>query len=128
MSFTGFSNSDFGLPVGLSSTDEGVPLSTSQSLAPAASPTSAPSIWQELGESAALNIPGLGPLVGAGQAASSYITGGNSGSISSWFGLRGVTLLLGFLLIAAGLFAHSGVRETIISTGKKVGEAAAVAA
>lgn len=46
-------------------------------------------------------------------------------SANGWFGLRGVTMILGFLLIAAGLFAHSGIREKIIEGGKAAAAAAA---
>lgn len=46
------------------------------------------------------------------------------GSISSWFGVRGLTLILGLLLIAGAVFSH----PTVINVAKKAGEAAAVAA
>ncbi|HXT74616.1 MAG TPA: hypothetical protein VN785_12255 [Candidatus Angelobacter sp.] len=42
--------------------------------------------------------------------------------------LRLVTLALGLLLIAAGIFSHPAVREKIVSVGKVAGKVAAVAA
>ena len=39
-----------------------------------------------------------------------------------------VTLILGFLLVAAGLFSHPAVREKIATAGKVAGKAAALAA
>lgn len=84
----------------------------------------APSLLQDLQESIELNTPGLGPFFGMSQA----IGGAGSGSLSSWFGARGVIMILGLMLIAAGLFAHSAVRETIVSAGKTAGKVAAVAA
>lgn len=55
-------------------------------------------------------------------------TGGGAGIFGGDFLLRGVTLLLGLLLIAAGLFSHPAVREKIVSAGKVAGKVAAVAA
>lgn len=39
-----------------------------------------------------------------------------------------VTFILGFLLVAAGLFSHPAVREKIAAAGKVAGKAAALAA
>lgn len=51
-----------------------------------------------------------------------------SGALSGWIGARGVTLLLGFLLIAAAIFSHPVVVETAKSAGRTAGKIAAVAA
>lgn len=53
---------------------------------------------------------------------------GGAFSLSGWFGARGITMILGLLLIAAALFSHPAVRETIVRTGKRIGEGAALAA
>lgn len=45
------------------------------------------------------------------------------GSVSSWFGVRGLTLIVGLLLIAGAIFSH----PTVINVAKKAGEAAAAA-
>lgn len=52
---------------------------------------------------------------------------GGSGGVNSWIE-RGVILLVGLLLIAAGFFTHPAIRETVVSTAKKAGEVAALAA
>lgn len=49
-------------------------------------------------------------------------------SVMSWFGARGVMLILGLLLVAAGLFSLNPVKEKIILAGKTAAKAAAVAA
>lgn len=52
-------------------------------------------------------------------------TGGSGGGIFGGdFLLRAVTLLLGLLLIAAGLFSHPAVREKIVEAGKVAAAAA----
>lgn len=94
-----------GLPIGLSNSDGESPLSD---------------LAGDAETSALANVPLLGPLLAMSKA--------TSGSASGWFGIRGVTLILGFLLIAAGLFSHPAVRETIVKTVKKGSEAAAIAA
>ncbi len=67
-----------------------------------------------------------GALKKAGNAAASSVSG--IFGLSGWFGVRGVTMMLGLLLIAAGLFSHPAVREKIVSAGKVAGKAAALAA
>lgn len=52
----------------------------------------------------------------------------SSGALSGWIGARGVTLLLGFLLIAAAIFSHPVVVETAKSAGRTAGKIAAVVA
>lgn len=65
-------------------------------------------------------IPIVGPAIAAVKAG----TGQNLFGASGWFGVRGLTLILGLLLIAGAIFSH----PTVISVAKKAGEAAAVAA
>lgn len=65
------------------------------------------------------NIPGT-VSKGLGMSGSGSIFGS-----SGWLGLRGVTIILGFLLIAAGLFAHPAIREKIVEGGKLAAAAAA---
>jgi hypothetical protein len=65
-----------------------------------------------------------------GGAISSLVGGGVSSFVSnvnSWIGERGVILVIGFLLVAAGLFSHPAIREQVVSAAKKAGEVAAVA-
>lgn len=47
---------------------------------------------------------------------------------SGWFSLRGVTMIIGLLLLAAAFFSHPAVREKIVVAGKTAGKAAALAA
>jgi len=54
-------------------------------------------------------------------------TSGNSSGLASWFGARSVVLILGLMLIAAGLFSLNPVKEKIILAGKTAAKAAAAA-
>lgn len=53
---------------------------------------------------------------------------GQASQISSWLSMRPVILILGLILIVAGLFSHPAVRETIITGAKRAGKVAAAAA
>jgi hypothetical protein len=68
-------------------------------------------------------LPGSGVALAASNAGAKALMSGNSPTFE-----RIVTFVLGFILIAAGLFSHPAVRETIVSTTKKAGKAAAIAA
>jgi hypothetical protein len=55
-------------------------------------------------------------------------------NLNNWIGQPGgngarvVILLVGIILIAAGVFSHPAVREKVSSVAKKAGEVAAIAA
>lgn len=80
-------------------------------IAPAAS-ADVPDFWQQLaGEQSS--------VAAAGQPGNAPLSQGSTWQ--TWFGVRGVTLLLGLMLVAAAIFTH----ETVINVAKK-GAAVAV--
>lgn len=86
-------------------------------------PTSGTSALSSLAQKTESNIASA-----LAKGVESNIAHGAKSLFSGEFLLRGVTLLLGLLLIAAGLFSHPVVREKIVSAGKVAGKVAAVAA
>lgn len=68
-------------------------------------------------------FPGLATASGAYGAITG--TGGPASGSASWFSTRGVVLILGLMLIAAGLFSLNPVKNTIVSAGRTAAAAAA---
>ncbi|HEV2616452.1 MAG TPA: hypothetical protein VGU63_07575 [Candidatus Acidoferrales bacterium] len=76
------------------------------------------------GQQSPASFPGAGMVKGV-------VTGAKAVSgLVAFFSdpARMATFILGFLLIAAGLFSHPAVREKIARAGKAAGEAAALVA
>jgi hypothetical protein len=92
------------------------------SLSPIAAPASDDSAtyWEQLEN----EQQELASVTGTGAASAATAVKSKLSGLSSWYGIRGITLLLGLMLIAAAIFTH----PTVINLGGKVAKAAAVAA
>jgi len=97
------------LGAGMASTDSGTSLSDSQQMN-------------------AMKIPVVGPIISSARGV--YQGAKAVGKLAALFSdpIFIVTLVLGFLLIAAGIFTHPVIREKVVSAGKAAGKAAALAA
>lgn len=107
---------------GMALPNENSSLLTQQAANPV-SQSAASSVYHEL-------LDPIGGIGGIRKAGPGGLMGGLSGLFSSsdLFGLRGITVIIGLLLLAAGFFSHPAVRERIVAVGKTAGKAAALAA
>lgn len=105
--------------LGMAMPSEGESLLTTQ----AANPVSP---WEKAKDAVAVTSAALGSP-GMLMDRVKTITGGFD-LFSGWFGPRGVTMIVGLLLLAAAFFSHPAVREKIVVAGKAAGKAAALAA
>lgn len=104
---------------GMALPNESSSLSTQQATAPV-------STWEKVQDAVAAASAGLGSP-GMLMDRMKAITG-KADLFSGWFSLRGVTMIIGLLLLAAAFFSHPAVREKIVVAGKTAGKAAALAA
>lgn len=59
-------------------------------------------------------------------ATGATIAGAAASGASAWLG-RGIIIVVGLILIAAGVFSFDKTREVLVSAGKTAGKAAAAA-